>query len=82
MPWAYGYRRLKKAIYMKLLERRRMERAAAMLCTDKLEEEAVHGFGFKRPTYVIPNGFDVKRFAALPARGIWRTNLHISDEAR
>lgn len=79
MPWARRYKRLKKALYYRLVERRHLERAAALVCTDVSEAEAVRALGLKPPTFVVPNGLDVSRFLKLPQRGAMRARLQIAS---
>jgi glycosyltransferase involved in cell wall biosynthesis len=82
MPWAYNYKHRKKDIYMRLIERRRMEKAAAFICTDPLERQALAGFGFRQPIFVTPNGLDVERFAALPAGAAFRSRWQLPSDAQ
>jgi glycosyltransferase involved in cell wall biosynthesis len=82
MPWAYGYKHRKKNLYMRLIERRRIERAAAFICTDELERQSLAEFGFKQPLFVVPNGLDVQRFAAMPSGAAFRGRWQLSSDAQ
>jgi glycosyltransferase involved in cell wall biosynthesis len=79
MPWARHYKGLKKALYFRLFERRRLERADALICTDASEAEAVQELGLTPPTYVVPNGIDMSRFRELPRRGAMRESLGMAN---
>lgn len=82
MPWTYAYKHWKKALYMRLIERRRMEQAAAFICTDLLERQALAEFGFQQPVFVIPNGLDMERFAVLPAGAAFRKRWQLPSDAQ
>lgn len=82
MPWAYAYKHRKKDLYMRLIECRRMEQAAAFICTDPLERQALARFGFHQPVFVVPNGLDMERFAVLPADGAFRSRWQLPSNAQ
>ena len=79
MPWAIGHKSLKKKSYMRLFERRRIDQAAALVCTDEYEVEGIKRLGIQRPLYLIPNGINTRRFMELPDRGMIRCKLQIPD---
>lgn len=81
MPWALGYKRFKKDLYLRLVERRCIEQAAALICTDVLEKEAIRELGLRNPVYIVPNGLDMGRFANLPPRGEMRRELRLPEQA-
>ncbi|MDY7012269.1 MAG: glycosyltransferase [Cyanobacteriota bacterium] len=62
-PWALAQSRRKKQLYLRLLERRNLERAAAIHCTSVGEVEDVRNFGIRTPTVTLPLG--VKPFPSL-----------------
>lgn len=82
MPWAYNYKHRKKDIYMRLIERRRMEKAAAFICTDPLERQALAEFGFRQPMFVVPNGLDMQRFATMPPGAAFRSRWQLPADAQ
>jgi glycosyltransferase involved in cell wall biosynthesis len=51
-PWALAKKRLKKSIYLKVIGKRYLNRAAGIHCTDPSEAEAVKKLGFRAPTFV------------------------------
>lgn len=55
-PWALAQSRLKKQVYSFLLEKRNLNRAAAIHCTSASEAEDVRSFGVKTPTITVPLG--------------------------
>lgn len=55
-PWALAQSRLKKQIYTSLIERRNLNRAAAIHCTSAGEAEDVRKFGVQPPTITLPLG--------------------------
>jgi glycosyltransferase involved in cell wall biosynthesis len=80
MPWDYARRRLKKALYMALAERRRLNMAAALHCTSQAESKALQPLGLRPPRYVVPNGLDTEGLQVLPPRGVLRQRLGIGPE--
>lgn len=56
--WALSQKSLKKSLYTALLERRNLDRAAAIHCTTPSEAEDVRAFGVKTPTITLPLGVD------------------------
>ncbi len=55
-PWALAQSRRKKQIYTKLIERRNLDRAAAIHCTTAEEASDVRRFGIQTPTVTLPLG--------------------------
>jgi glycosyltransferase involved in cell wall biosynthesis len=80
-PWALAKKRLKKSLYLKLLGRRYIDRAAAIHCTDPIEAEAVVRLGFRPPTFVVPNGIRASSFSSVQKSGNLRRQLGIPDWA-
>jgi len=57
----------KKSLYMRLLERRNLDRAAAIHYTSEEEMRLAHGpLGIRSPAVVVPLGIDPVQFANLP----------------
>ena len=79
MPWAIGYKSFKKSLYMRMFERRRIDQAAALVCTDESELEGIKRLGIQRPVYLIPNGINTRRFMDLPIQGLIRSKLKIPN---
>jgi glycosyltransferase involved in cell wall biosynthesis len=80
MAWALGYKARKKRIFMRLVGNGHLRRAAALLCTDTLECQAVANLGLPNPAYLVPNALDTARLADLPPRGALRRALGILGE--
>ena len=57
-PWALEQSRLKKQIYTSAIERRNLDRAAAIHCTTAEEAEDVRKFGIDTQTITLPLGVD------------------------
>jgi glycosyltransferase involved in cell wall biosynthesis len=81
MRWSMTQKSLKKRFYLALVERRLIDRAAAIHLTSAMEKEQQERWGFKPPAVIIPNGLDVERFEALPPAGALRRQLGIPPEA-
>jgi glycosyltransferase involved in cell wall biosynthesis len=80
MTWSMSQRPIKKRVYLELIERRLMNRAAAIHCTSSLEQQQLNPWGFRPPILVIPNGLDLTPFAALPERGTLRRALGVPQD--
>ncbi|MFG6101724.1 glycosyltransferase [Leptothoe sp. EHU-05/26/07-4] len=75
-PWALRQSQSKKQLYSWLIERRHLNRAAAVHCTASLEVEDVRRYGITAPTKVLPLG--VRSLATNPnARGELRQRYRI-----
>jgi glycosyltransferase involved in cell wall biosynthesis len=81
MPWSLSQKKPKKRIYMRFLGRGHIERMAALICSDELEQQAIKHLGLRNTTFVIPNCIDARSFANLPPRSALRTTWGISDGA-
>lgn len=55
--------RLRKALYMAVVERRSLDRAAAVHYTSDQERQESEETGLRAPGYVVPLGIDVSEFA-------------------
>ncbi len=60
-PWALAQSQLKKNLYSVLIERRNLNRAAAIHCTSTGEVEDVRSFGIQTPTFTLPLGVDLPK---------------------
>jgi len=70
-PWALEQSRLKKQLYTFLIERRNLNRAAAIHCTSANEAQDVRNFGIQTPTVTLPLGVNL-----LPDCPEAKQNLH------
>jgi glycosyltransferase involved in cell wall biosynthesis len=69
-PYHRATRRTQKAVYELLVERRNLDRAAAIHCTSQAEADAVMALGVRAPVAVVPLPVEVSRYA-------WRTGPHL-----
>ncbi|MGK7876201.1 MAG: glycosyltransferase [Xenococcaceae cyanobacterium] len=53
-PWSLAQSRLKKQLYLFLIERHNLNLAAAIQCTSAREAENVRNFGIQTPTITLP----------------------------
>jgi len=67
-PWCLNYKALKKRIYAVLIQRRILNRAAAIHAITQEEVEHIRAFGVDSPIFTIPNGIDSEEFSELPPR--------------
>lgn len=67
-PWCLNYKGLKKKIYAALIQRRILNKAAAIHAITQEEVEHIKAFGVDRPIIVIPNGINPKEFSQLPPK--------------
>jgi len=58
-PWALEQKRLKKAVYSRLVEFRNLSGAACLRALTSNEAEQYRAFGLTNPVAVIPNGVDI-----------------------
>jgi glycosyltransferase involved in cell wall biosynthesis len=77
MNWSMGEKALKKRLYLALLERRIINKAAAIHVTSSLEKHQLQKRRFEPPVATIPNGIDMGPFAELPQRGRFRHSPNI-----
>lgn len=71
-PWSLSQGRLKKQLFLTLIGRRQLNRAAALHYTTQTERQLVEPLRLKPRTYIIPNGLDWEEFEAMPAPGAFR----------
>jgi glycosyltransferase involved in cell wall biosynthesis len=80
LPWALNQKSLKKRLFLELVGRRQLDRAAAIQCSDPLELEGLKLLKIKAPAFVIPNSLDVSVWAQTPPRGTFRRKFSIPDQ--
>jgi glycosyltransferase involved in cell wall biosynthesis len=80
LPRRLRYRRLKKAVYLRLAGRAYLDAATALHCTDIEEARAARHLGCRAPAFVVPNGLDLQPFQNLPPRGALRDQLGIPPQ--
>ena len=81
LPWSLRRKWLKKHLYLALLGRTHLNRAAALHCTAPTEPDNLAELGLRAPTFVVPHGIDTNHFTCLPTRGAMRNRLSIPSEA-
>lgn len=67
--WALSEKRLKKAIAMRLLYRRAIEKVSMVHALSSFEREEMEAFGFRGPVVVVPNGVFLEEIDPLPKPG-------------
>jgi glycosyltransferase involved in cell wall biosynthesis len=81
MPWDLRHKYLKKWLYLALFERPRLNMAAAIHCTDEIEQQAIKQLGLRPPTFVVPNPIELGEFSSLPVKGRLRGRLGLSQNS-
>jgi glycosyltransferase involved in cell wall biosynthesis len=80
-PWAIARKGLKKKIYLNLIARYFLNRAAGIMCQTKGESDVVRNLGFKAPNIIVPSGLDTSFFANQQLSNNYRHIFGIPDEA-
>lgn len=81
-PWALAKKRLKKKIYLEMIGRRCLNKAAAIHCTDPSEANAVANLSLRVPVFIVPNAIRASVFSNFQARGFLRMQFGIPDNAQ
>jgi glycosyltransferase involved in cell wall biosynthesis len=81
MTWSMNEKRLKKRVYLEIIEKRIINNAATIHVTGALEEQQLHNWKFRAPASIIPNGIDLQPYKNLPERGKLRKLLGIPSTA-
>jgi glycosyltransferase involved in cell wall biosynthesis len=71
-PFMRGVGRRKKWIYDRLIARRIIRGASAVICTGDGERQEVRSLNLTERTVVIPHGIALDAFQSLPERGLFR----------
>lgn len=66
-PWALNRSRLKKRVYMALVQRRVLDNAVALHVMSEAEKALVLGYNFRPPVHLVPNGVSVEALGDAPA---------------
>lgn len=61
-PHRLRYRSLKKQLFIRLVLRRLVQRASALIALTEYERRAYQQAGFSAPCYVVPNGVDPSKY--------------------
>lgn len=77
MDWPMHQKRLKKRLYLALVERGLIDNAAAIHVTCSMEQQHLQKWRFHPPTVTIPNGISIPSSEVLPERGRLRDSLGI-----
>jgi glycosyltransferase involved in cell wall biosynthesis len=81
-PFLRRRRRIRKAVYMTLFEKRNLDNAAAIFYTTQDEMELVHSsLKLRSPGIVVPLTVDLEEYSHLPPRGAFRSR-HPEMEGR
>lgn len=81
MPWDLHHKYWKKWLYLRLFECTRLNAAAAIHCTDEIEQQAIKRLGLRPPTVVVPNPIEFGEFSSLPVRGELRSQLGLPQSS-
>ena len=81
-PWALGHHGLRKRVYLNLVQRRALKRAALIHALTEAEEAQVRAVGVQTPVAVVPNGIDIEPYARLEGRTAFRQRHGIPEGAR
>lgn len=81
MEYCIGQKALKKWLYLVSIERKLLERAAALHVSSKLEDAQLCSLNLHNPTIIIPNPVNIARFEKLPHRGGLRDSLGWPSDA-
>jgi glycosyltransferase involved in cell wall biosynthesis len=73
LPAALRYRRLKKRVYISLVERPLMRKASTVVALTRAELQGYRNLGVQTPCRIIPNGIDVSLYR--PPRELPSLNL-------
>ncbi len=80
MTKAMSQKPLKKHVYLALIERWLINRAAALHCTSRIEQTQLLKWAFRPPSVIIPNSLDLTPYRQVPERGKIRQSLSISAD--
>lgn len=58
-PWSLSQSCLRKKAYLKLVERRNLQKVSAIHCTAASESDSVKAFGISAPSFIAPLGVDI-----------------------
>ena len=75
MPWALRHHSFHKGLFFICIERPRLARANAVICTSELEKQHFADLGISNRGEVVPNVVDVANVVPVPARFRERYNL-------
>ena len=67
-PWALARSRWKKRLVGAWFQNRDLRRAACVHVNSRAEIRGIRAYGLRNPVAVIPNGVNLRHFAALPDR--------------
>jgi len=81
-PWALGHHGFRKRVYLNLVQRRALRRAALIHALTEAEEAQVRAVGVETPVALVPNGIDVEPYARLEGRATFRRKHGIPEGAR
>src|SRR5574338_1704436 len=81
MDYCIGQKALKKLLYLKLIEEKIINNAAALHMSSKLEAQQARKWRFRPPVSIIPNSIDLAKYKKLPPRGKLRETLKLPADA-
>lgn len=81
-PWCMLTSRCKKRIYMALIERRHLKRAAAIHATSEQEALNIAKLGIGTKIVVVPNGINPDEYNVMPPREVFRERFNIGTNKK
>jgi glycosyltransferase involved in cell wall biosynthesis len=81
LPWSLSQKKIKKHLYLNLFGKRFINHAAALVCSDPEEADALSSFEFRPPRIIIPIGIDLDKYSGVSSNGTWRKKYQIPPTA-
>ncbi len=82
-PWALSSQgRLRKKLYMSLIERRHLDKAAAIHATSQQEAANISKLGIRTKIVMVPNGINFDEYHNLPSCEVFRNRFNISSDEK
>ena len=79
--WRLRYKRLKKAVYLRLVQNRAIRAAAALHALTAAEKARIRQLGYVQPLFVCPNGADLPDASNFPDAADLPGNADADDAA-
>lgn len=79
MDWAYGHHRMRKWLFMRIMEKRRIAMADAVICSSEMEKRHFEALGISGRVAVIPNIVRSIDIVAQVSRNRFRKRHSLED---
>ncbi len=70
-PWSLNYKKGKKEIYYKLLDKNNLKKASALQAIASVEKSNLHSLDVNKELFYVPNGLNAEEFSSLPSADIF-----------